>query len=571
MMGQTNNNKVNISQYLLLRLKEVNINHVFGIPGDYVLPFFDQLLDGDHGVEHIGTTNELNATYCADGYAKANGFGAAAVTFGPGSLNTTNAVAGAFCDDIPLMVIAGSSNVNVLETPTNRLYHHVIGMNFNANLQIFAPITAQSKRIMSVEEAADLIDNMIVTSMQTKKPVYLEIPYNLQIAEIHAPTKPLGFSTTRQSNGKNLNAAIQLTKKIIQESTETRTIVIGHLLQRERLEKDVVEIVNELGCSVATRFVGKNGSFESMDACVGFYMGAMSTELCRKAVENAEVTLSIGVTNNEFDTGIFTSSENKTHSIKVLLNHVIIDGQIFEDVYLRDFVPNLLLQSKDIPPAKSIANSSNYDDKFYYDRHTPLPELTNKALSIDSMMLMFAHYFLPNDVMFGDVGGYINGSQIGYPENCFLQGNGNWASLGSGFGTLVGATFSDLQNRRMIGLQGDGAFHMVAQELGTLIRHKKDVALFIFNNSGYAAERAIHPGKYRSYNDVQIWEYHKLPEVFGGRVGENCNGFEVRTELELQKVLELLKSPKGVNVVNIHLDPDDMASFNLAFSEKLKH
>ena len=101
-------------------------------------------------------------------------------------------------------------------------------------------------------------------------------------------------------------------------------------------------------------------------------------------------------------------------------------------------------------------------------------------------------------------GGMINTSQVGLPSECMAFGNGNWASIGAGFGGLAGASFTDLEGKRLIGMLGDGAFQMTAQELSTLVKYKRDAALFVLNNAGYAAERAIHPGKERSYNDVQV-------------------------------------------------------------------
>ena len=82
---------MNIAQYLLARLKEQGIDHVFGIPGDFILPFFQEMVDS--GVDHIAACNELNAGYAADGYARLKGVGAAAVTYGPGSFSIVNAVA----------------------------------------------------------------------------------------------------------------------------------------------------------------------------------------------------------------------------------------------------------------------------------------------------------------------------------------------------------------------------------------------------------------------------------------------------------------------------------------------
>ena len=83
---------VTVSEYLLRRLKSLGVDHVFGIPGDYILPFFEQLVASD--VSHVAACNELNAGYAADGYARLRGLGVAAVTYGPGSLSIVNATAG---------------------------------------------------------------------------------------------------------------------------------------------------------------------------------------------------------------------------------------------------------------------------------------------------------------------------------------------------------------------------------------------------------------------------------------------------------------------------------------------
>ncbi|QZT37501.1 hypothetical protein K5X82_01085 [Halosquirtibacter xylanolyticus] len=554
--------KISISDFLLRRLKEVNVNYLFGIPGDYVLPFFDVLLDGDHGVKHIGVTNELNGAYNADGYSKINGFGAVAVTHGPGALNTTNAVAGAYADDIPLIVIAGSPKTEVFNTPSDKLYHHVLGTDLDATLRLFDQITIKSKRLMRSEDAITMIDDLIRTSLCYKKPVYIELPYDLQSKEIEWDGNPINLMQG-QSNKLNLVACLKQLSVMLTKS-KTRNALVGHLVQREYLEKDVLSLIEEIGATVATSFVGKNGSFERLDCSVGFYMGAMSTELCLNHVEKSDLTLKIGVTNNEFDTGIF--SGNIKNGVDFLQSKVIIGDKTYENVFLRDIIPALVKQEKhniyDFPLIKE-------EKRFYYDVCEKVVP-TDDPITIDRLMLMFAHYFDKGDVFFGEVGGYINCSQIGFPPNTIIQGNGNWASLGSGFGTLVGATFADIKNRRVIGVLGDGGFQMTAQEMSTLIAHDKNIVLYVLNNKGYAAERAIHKDVYRSYNDIQVWNYHLLPIAFGAHEN-NAKGFEVYTENEMKTVLNLMKKPKGLNVVNIHLDPNDLASFNVAFSEKLRH
>ena len=77
-----------IGSYLIYALKQAGVNHVFGVPGDYILAFYDLLSKSD--IQLVGTTREDTAAFAADGYARNRGIGALAVTYGVGALNTVN-------------------------------------------------------------------------------------------------------------------------------------------------------------------------------------------------------------------------------------------------------------------------------------------------------------------------------------------------------------------------------------------------------------------------------------------------------------------------------------------------
>lgn len=143
-----------------------------------------------------------------------------------------------------------------------------------------------------------------------------------------------------------------------------------------------------------------------------------------------------------------------------------------------------------------------------------------------------------------------------------MYGIGNWMSTGASLGYMLGGSFVQRPDAagRLVAIEGDGGLQMCVQEVSTLIRHGRDAVLFIFNNHGYAILRSVHPGVKRSYNDIQDWKYHLLGAVFGGQ-GAECQGMEVRTEAELQDVLASLECVKGVNIVNIHVPPDDLPTF----------
>lgn len=75
--------KMTIGHFLFRRLREIGVSHIFGVPGDFNLQLLEQLSEID-GIDFVGTCNELNASYAADGYARANGIGAMLTTYGVG-------------------------------------------------------------------------------------------------------------------------------------------------------------------------------------------------------------------------------------------------------------------------------------------------------------------------------------------------------------------------------------------------------------------------------------------------------------------------------------------------------
>jgi indolepyruvate decarboxylase len=94
---------------------------------------------------------------------------------------------------------------------------------------------------------------------------------------------------------------------------------------------------------------------------------------------------------------------------------------------------------------------------------------------------------------------------------------------------------------------------MTAQELSTMVRFGKTPIIFLMNNKGYTAERLIHDGE---FNDIQDWQYWRLPEIFGGVAG--C---EVRTEADLEEALQRATRHAGPGplMIEVHLDPLDVS------------
>ena len=98
--------ETSIGQYLIRRLSEQGVRDVFGIPGDYVLGFYNLLEQSPLRI--VGCTREDCAGFAADAYARINGIGAVCVTYCVGGLSLANSIAGAYAEKSPVVVISGS-------------------------------------------------------------------------------------------------------------------------------------------------------------------------------------------------------------------------------------------------------------------------------------------------------------------------------------------------------------------------------------------------------------------------------------------------------------------------------
>src|SRR5215831_544777 len=92
-----------VAEYLVTRLREIGVEHVFTVPGDYCAPFLE-VLDNTPGIERVPNINELGCGYAADGYARFKGVGAACVQYGVGSFSLLNCTAGSFVERLPVAV-----------------------------------------------------------------------------------------------------------------------------------------------------------------------------------------------------------------------------------------------------------------------------------------------------------------------------------------------------------------------------------------------------------------------------------------------------------------------------------
>ncbi len=174
----TNGSAQTIGNYLIHRLQEYGVRDVFGIPGDFVLGFYDMLQNSP--IRVIGCTREDNAGYAADAYARVHGMGAVCVTYCVGGLSLCNSIAGAFAEKSPVVVITGSPGIG--ERHNDPLLHHRV-RDFNTQQQVFEKITIANAALEDPLTAFREIDRCLEACARYKRPVFLELPRD----RVHSP------------------------------------------------------------------------------------------------------------------------------------------------------------------------------------------------------------------------------------------------------------------------------------------------------------------------------------------------------------------------------------------------
>jgi indolepyruvate decarboxylase len=162
-----------VADYLLTRLKQLNVTDVFQIPGDYV-KHFTQALEYFDGVNAIGAINELDAAYAADAYGRTRGLGAVSLQYGVSTFSALNAIAGAYVELSPVVVISACPGADARQIGKmyDVLYHHSTG-NLQADQEVYSRVTVAAITLSTSVGAADAIDNLLIAAITHKKPVYI--------------------------------------------------------------------------------------------------------------------------------------------------------------------------------------------------------------------------------------------------------------------------------------------------------------------------------------------------------------------------------------------------------------
>jgi indolepyruvate decarboxylase len=535
---------LSIGEYLIRRLQDYGIHDVFGLPGDYILSFYNML--DQSPINLIGCTREDCAGFAADAYARVNGMGAVCVTYCVGGLSLCNSVAGAYAEKSPVVVITGSPGMR--ERINNPLLHHKV-KDFRTQAEVFEKICAASAELTEATIAFREIDRVLDAAARTKRPVYIELPRDMVqvVPDVPYPFRAPEAATDPEALAEAVAEAVAWIN-----SSRKPVIVAGVEIHRFGLHDDVLALAEGSNLAIAATMLGKSVVSEVHPLYVGLYEGAMGREEVTQFVEESDCVILLGTFMTDLNLGVFTANLDPGNCIYATSEQIRIRHHHFQGVQLADFI-RALAAAKPKPPVRALPPSQR-NEEFRLEPHA--------QITITRLMARLNQSLDDETAVVADVGDALFAATelVVHSRTKFIS-PAYYTSMGFGIPAALGVQVASPELRAVV-IVGDGAFQMTGMELSTIVRYGFPTIVIVLDNEGYGTERVLHPG---SFNDINPWKYHKLPEILNGGAG-----YEVRTEGEFDAALcKAWADKSGMSLIQVHLLPDDHSKALDRLAERL--
>jgi len=547
---------VSIGEYLIEKLYELGIRHIFGVPGDFVLAFYDQLVNSK--IKVINMCDEQGAGFAADAYARINGVGAVCITYCVGGLKIVNPTAGAFAEKSPLIVISGSPGIS--ERKRDPLLHHKV-KDFDTQLRVFSHVTVSSTVLDNPQTAVQEIDRVLDSSMQYKRPVYIEIPRDIVSLPLSVERNLfnsdnyLSTSETEKDNSTVLKAALEETLFLIKSSVKP-VILAGVELHRFGLQDKLISIIEKFRIPVASTLSSKSVISELHPLYLGLYEGAMGHDIVREYVESSDCLILLGAFLTDLDLGGLPSKIDQGKSISITSEKVSIKFHNYEGISLESFI-KAMAESKDVTNLRKVTTLP------YSLKADQFSAVKGKKITINRLFQCLDSFLKDNMIVLADVGDALFGStDLVIRNRTEFLSSAYYASMGFAVPASIGAQFADPKLRPLV-IVGDGAFQMTGMEISTSFRFNQNPIVIVLNNQGYGTERSILDGQ---FNDIPRWEYSNIPNLIGGG-----KGYLIKNEEQFEDALrEAERNTNSFTILDIRLDQHDKSFALQRLTESLR-
>lgn len=503
---------------LLDALKAHGAREIFGIPGDFILPLFAQI-EGSAVLPLVALSHEPALGFAADAAARINrGLGVVAVTYGAGALNTVNAVACAYAERSPVVVVAGCPGV--AESRGGLALHHQV-RSHESQRRIFEEITCDQVRLDDAQTAPALIARALRNCREQAMPVLIELPRDMAEAKVEPvpllPPSPCIAAAVAECAEEWL-ARIRVAKRPV--------LMVGVEIRRYGIEARVAELARRLALPVLTTFMGRGLLSDAGLPRYGTYLGIAGDPEVSALFDESDLPVMLGVIQSDTNFGAAAGRIDFRRALLAARREAWVGHHVYPDLPLAALVEALLerLPAAAVPASAPAAQPACSD---WRADDTPL-----QAADISHALNARIRAHGPFPVA-ADIGDCLFAAMELLPTP--LVAPGYYATMG--FGVPAGMGMQITSGERSLVLVGDGAFQMTGWELGNCRRYGIDPIVIVLNNQSWEMIRAFQPASRCAH--LGDWGYAGIAETLGGR------GHRVGTRAELERALDAAFAERG--------------------------
>ena len=483
---------IKVTDYIVKRLEEYGIKHVFMISGGGAMHLNDSFGQSEK-IKYICNHHEQASAIAAEGYARIKGeLSVVCVTTGPGGINTLNGVLGQWTDSVPVLYISGQVKTETLKTSYPKIDLRQLGDQEADIISLVKPITKFAEQIKNPFDVKRILDEAIHAAVNGRPgPVWIDVPMDIQGAFINEE-ELLKFSDCHCEQTP-LNDIIKLVLKEI-EKAKRPLIVAGNGINISKTREAFLSFLEKVKISVVTTHNG----FDTIASEHPLYIGRIGTIGQRAgnfALQNADLIIFLGTRNNirqiSYDWKNFGKKAKKiiVDIDSAELNKPTLKPAIAIKADLKDFLPDIIKQIEDndvVFPDFSQWVSWCKERKEKYS--VVLSEYKNAQNAVNP------YYFMETlTKCLSEKSITVTGN--GTASVCAFQAsvvkknqrfilNSGCASMGYDLPAAIGACFAN-EKKDVVCIAGDGSLMMNIQELQTVYHHNLPIKLFILNNNGY--------------------------------------------------------------------------------------
>ncbi|MCB0420796.1 MAG: thiamine pyrophosphate-binding protein [Bdellovibrionales bacterium] len=553
-----------LADYVVKFLEQRKINDIFLVSGGGIMHLIDAVGKNEN-INYYCNYHEQACAIAAEGHARVTGKPAVClVTVGPGAVNALAGIVGAWYDSIPMIVVTGQVKKELI---ANFSEIRQRGPQEGNVLEMARPVT---KYAVSVVEPNDIRKELekafYIATSGRPGPVWVEIPLDIQGAEVNEETLPSWDQESRKSEAVNYQEFEEIVRLI--ENAERPLLVPGNGVWMAGVRDQFVKLVEKTNIPVAVSFTSKDLLPEEHDCFVGVF-GTAGQRRANFAVQNCDLLISLGsglsLSKVGFNYGGFAPKAKK----------IIIDidkGQVFNQVVrpdvgvvadLKSIVPflteNLNAEKLNILP-KWREVCSLWKRKYF-----PVgPEFYDNAEFVNSYVFMdkISDLLVNNACLTVGNGldcvSYYQAFKVKEGQRTLISGN--WGSMGWDLPLAIGACIGRGKEKTLC-VTGDGSLQWNVQELMTISKNRLPIKIFVFNNRGYSAIRATQKnfsgGKYVASDEgsgVGNPNFELLAQAYGIRY------FSIQTNADIVRVASEAIEGSAACLVEVNIHPDQWIS-----------